>query len=101
MLLPILDIVAFLIVNDLSVRYSSSNGFVYAVDDVNFDLEDGQSIGIAGESACGKSTLGLSIMRILSEISRATLTIATSPPLLSLMIDLDKDTGKTLSSLRL
>ena len=33
---------------------------------MDFDLEDGQSIGIAGESACGKSTLGLSIIRMLA-----------------------------------
>ena len=52
-------------VKDLIARYSSSNGPVYAVEDVDFDLEDGQSIGIAGESACGKSTLGLSIIRML------------------------------------
>ena len=53
-------------VQDLTARYSSSNGPVYAVEDVDFDLEDGQSIGIAGESACGKSTLGLSIIRMLA-----------------------------------
>ena len=56
----------FLKVNGLSSRYSSSKGPVYAVDDVDFTLEDGESIGIAGESACGKSTLGLSIIRMLS-----------------------------------
>ena len=53
-------------VKDLTARYSSSNGPVYAVEDVDFDLDDGQSIGIAGESACGKSTLGLSIIRMLA-----------------------------------
>ena len=56
----------FLAINGLSSRYSSSKGPVYAVDDVDFSLEDGESIGIAGESACGKSTLGLSIIRMLS-----------------------------------
>ncbi len=55
----------FLKVNGLSSTYDSSKGPVYAVDDVDFKLEDGQSIGIAGESACGKSTLGLSIIRML------------------------------------
>lgn len=53
-------------VRDLVARYFSSQGPVYAVEDVNFDLPEGQSIGIAGESACGKSTLGLSIIRMLS-----------------------------------
>lgn len=53
-------------VKDLTARYSSSNGPVYAVENVNFDLKEGESLGIAGESACGKSTLGLSIIRMLS-----------------------------------
>ena len=56
----------FLAVNGLSSRYSSSKGPVYAVDDVDFSLDNGESIGIAGESACGKSTLGLSLIRMLS-----------------------------------
>ncbi|MGI9565444.1 MAG: ABC transporter ATP-binding protein [Nitrosopumilus sp.] len=55
-----------LIVNGLCSRYFSSKGPVYAVDDVDFELDAGESIGIAGESACGKSTLGLSIIRMLS-----------------------------------
>lgn len=55
----------FLTVKGLSAKYDSSNGPVYAVDDVDFTLKQGQSIGIAGESACGKSTLGLSIIRML------------------------------------
>ena len=54
-----------LIVNGLSAQYHTSKGSVYAVDDIDFDLSDGESIGIAGESACGKSTLGLSIIRML------------------------------------
>ncbi len=56
----------FLSVSGLSAKYHASKGPVYAVDDVDFELEDGKSIGIAGESACGKSTLGLSIIRMLS-----------------------------------
>ena len=56
----------FLSVKGLSAKYHSSKGPVYAVDDVDFELEDGKSIGIAGESACGKSTLGLSLIRMLS-----------------------------------
>ena len=53
-------------VRDLMARYSSSSGPVYAVHDVNFELNEGESLGIAGESACGKSTLGLSMIRMLS-----------------------------------
>lgn len=56
----------FLTVDGLTSRYDSSKGPVYATEDVDFVLEDGESIGIAGESACGKSTLGLSIIRMLA-----------------------------------
>ena len=56
----------FLSINGLFSRYASSKGPVYAVDDVNFELDSGESLGIAGESACGKSTLGLSLIRMLS-----------------------------------
>ena len=57
---------SFLSISGLFSRYSSSQGPVYAVDDVDFELNSGESIGIAGESACGKSTLGLSLIRMLS-----------------------------------
>ncbi len=52
-------------VENLSARYQTSKGLVEALDGVSFSLDDGESIGIAGESACGKSTLGLSIIRML------------------------------------
>ncbi|CAE6497645.1 ABC transporter ATP-binding protein [Candidatus Nitrosotenuis uzonensis] len=55
----------FLVVENLSTSYSTENGKVHAVQNVSFSMNAGESIGIAGESACGKSTLGLSIMRTL------------------------------------
>jgi len=54
-----------LVIDGLSVRYPSSRGDVHALSDVSLSLRDGQSVGIAGESACGKSTLGLSVIRML------------------------------------
>ncbi|MGQ0794962.1 MAG: ABC transporter ATP-binding protein [Nitrosopumilaceae archaeon] len=56
-------------VENLKTTYYTSRGTVQAVDGVSFSLECGESIGIAGESACGKSTLGLSIMRTIPEHS--------------------------------
>ena len=56
---------ALLDARGLCVTYATSGGPVYAVDDADFDLRDGESMGIAGESACGKSTLGLSVIRML------------------------------------
>jgi len=52
-------------ISDLSVDYKTSHGDIHALENVEFQLEDGESIGIAGESACGKSTLGLTIIRML------------------------------------
>ena len=56
---------SFISVQNLKTHYMSQAGIVRALEDINFSLEKGESIGIAGESACGKSTLGLSIMRML------------------------------------
>jgi peptide/nickel transport system ATP-binding protein len=52
-------------VENLKSYYFTSTGVVKAVDNVSFALNEGESLGIAGESACGKTTLGLSIMRML------------------------------------
>jgi len=52
-------------ISDLSVDYKTSHGNIHALENIEFQLEDGESIGIAGESACGKSTLGLTIIRML------------------------------------
>ncbi|MEX0765092.1 MAG: ABC transporter ATP-binding protein [Nitrosopumilaceae archaeon] len=52
-------------VQNLTTHYKTQSRTVHALDDVSFSLERGESVGIAGESACGKSTLGLSLMRTL------------------------------------
>jgi peptide/nickel transport system ATP-binding protein len=52
-----------LAVSRLKVYYFTENGVIRAVDGINFDLLDGESLGIVGESACGKSTLGAALMR--------------------------------------
>ena len=40
-------------ISDLSVHYGTSRGNVHALENIEFRLENGESIGIAGESACG------------------------------------------------
>jgi len=55
----------FLDVKDLTTRYETSKGEVHALEGIDFSLDEGESIGIAGESACGKSTLGLSLIRMI------------------------------------
>ncbi len=52
-------------VKDLCVDYITGAGsYVRAVDNVSFKIEEGQSLGLAGESGCGKSTIAYSLMRL-------------------------------------
>jgi len=52
-------------VRDLRTSFFTSDGEVRAVDGVTFDIEDGETVGLVGESGCGKSVTALSIMRLL------------------------------------
>ena len=52
-------------VRDLRTEFNMRNGSVVAVDGVSFDVGEGECVGVVGESGCGKSTTGLSIMRLL------------------------------------
>ena len=56
---------SLLSVKDLSVCYATQNGVVTAVNQLSFDLEPGETLGLAGESGSGKSTVAKAIMRIL------------------------------------
>lgn len=53
-------------VRNLTVSYKTESGYVKAVDNVSFTVNKGEVLGLAGESACGKSTTALSIMRLLA-----------------------------------
>ncbi|MFX0210948.1 MAG: ABC transporter ATP-binding protein, partial [Candidatus Hodarchaeota archaeon] len=52
-------------VNDLSTHYFLKRSRVRAVDDLFFTVEKGKMLGLAGESGCGKTTVALSIIRML------------------------------------
>jgi len=52
-------------VEDLRTHYYTEAGPVKAADGVSFTLEKGESIGIAGESGCGKTTVAMSLMRLI------------------------------------
>ena len=49
-------------VRNLKMYYFTSRGMVRAVDDISFDLKKGEVLGLAGESGCGKSSLGFTLM---------------------------------------
>jgi len=51
--------------NNLSLSFASDSGRVRAVQDVTFDVMAGQTVGIVGESGCGKSVTALSLMGLL------------------------------------
>lgn len=57
-------------VNDLTIEYHTEDGVFRAVDGLNFHLEQGKSLGIVGESGCGKTTAVLALMRLLPESGR-------------------------------
>lgn len=57
--MPILD------VQDLKTHYFTLRGSVKAVDGVSFQVDKGEALGLAGESGCGKTTVALSLLRIL------------------------------------
>ena len=52
-------------VKELETSFFTDRGEVRAVDHVNFDLYKGKTVGIVGESGCGKSVTSLSIMRLI------------------------------------
>ncbi len=52
-------------VRDLLVRFRTHDGAVFAVNGVSFDLDEGETLGLVGESGCGKSVTNLAVMRLL------------------------------------
>ena len=54
-----------LAVKDLTTRFYTEDGVVYAVNGVSYTLEEGEILGVVGESGCGKSVHALSIMGLI------------------------------------
>ncbi|MGD8881855.1 MAG: ABC transporter ATP-binding protein [Desulfobacterales bacterium] len=52
-------------INDLSVQFHNSKGIARVVDGVDFDLAAGETLGLVGESGCGKSVTALSILNLI------------------------------------
>ena len=60
---PLLD------VKNLKKYFKTPKGMLHAVDDVTFTIEKGKTLGVVGESGCGKSTTGRAILRLLEPTS--------------------------------
>ncbi len=59
--MPLLD------VKDLTLNFKVKEGWVHAVEDVTFSLEPGETMGLVGESGCGKTPLGYGITQLLPD----------------------------------
>jgi peptide/nickel transport system ATP-binding protein len=59
-----------LLVLNLQAYYFTEKGIIKAVDDISFSINERESLGIAGESGCGKSSLGAAILRTMQAPGR-------------------------------
>jgi peptide/nickel transport system ATP-binding protein len=59
-------------VSDLSVRFDTDDGSVHAVDRLSFTLEEGEVLGVVGESGCGKSVSLMSLTQLLPQTATVT-----------------------------
>jgi oligopeptide/dipeptide ABC transporter ATP-binding protein len=59
-------VAALLDVRHLSTQFTTGGGIVRAVDDVSWDVREGETVALVGESGCGKSVSALSVMRLIA-----------------------------------
>ena len=56
-----------LAVNDLRTYFTTQEGVVKAVDGISYDIQEGETVGLVGESGCGKSVSALSLLRLVQD----------------------------------
>ena len=76
--------------------FSQTTGFVKAVDDVSFEIKKGETLGLVGESGCGKTTIGRSIVRAY-DVTAGSILYKTKA---GNVVDLAAINGNELRSLR-
>ena len=57
-------------VDDLSISFFTGKGVLQAVRGLSFSLEAGETLGVVGESGCGKSITNLALIGLLPELAR-------------------------------
>jgi peptide/nickel transport system ATP-binding protein len=70
-------------IEDLVVEFKTSGGIVHAVSGISLDLREGETLGLVGESGCGKSTTGRAIMQLPAPTSGQVLFEGTDLSALS------------------
>lgn len=63
---------SLLSVRNLTMIYKTRKGLVSAIDDVSFDLKRGESLGLVGESGCGKTSVAMALLRLLPDNAQIT-----------------------------
>ena len=58
---------ALLEIKDLRTHFFTYEGVVKAVDGVTYEVEEGETLALVGESGCGKSVSALSVMRLIPD----------------------------------
>ena len=53
-------------IQDLKVHFDTDDGVLHAVDGVNFHIDRSETLGVVGESGCGKSVTAMTIMKLLA-----------------------------------
>ena len=51
-------------IKNIKLHYFTSKGVIHALDGVSFDLRAGETLGVVGESGCGKTTLGTALLNM-------------------------------------
>ena len=59
-------------VDDLRVQFWTERGTIHAVNGISFDIGAGETLGIVGESGCGKSVTSLALLGLLPRAGRVT-----------------------------